>query len=62
MEKEVNVFILKDGPIKVEGEINLILQDGTVLEPKGTTYLCRCGHSNNKPFCDGQHRQKEFKD
>ncbi len=62
MEKEVNVFIIENGPIKIEGEINLILQDGVVLEPKGTTFLCRCGYSNNKPFCDGQHRQKNFQD
>ncbi len=55
--------------VKVMGSGPLILSEGCTIEYKGEIInksgivaLCRCGHSNNKPFCDGSHRVKEFKD
>jgi CDGSH-type Zn-finger protein len=49
------------GPLKLKGNITLIHEDGT-LELANQLALCRCGHSKNKPFCDGQHVDAEFKD
>lgn len=57
----VTIQTLKNGPLIVKGEIQL--QDATgrtipVKEP--TVALCRCGHSANKPFCDGAHQKSGF--
>ena len=48
---------LDNGPLLVKGE-GICIKDGEgnefVTEGE-TTALCRCGQSNNKPFCDGSH-------
>ncbi len=51
---------LKDGPIKVEGVLQLCAADGSVVERKDTMFLCRCGASANKPYCDGAHKAAGF--
>jgi CDGSH-type Zn-finger protein len=43
------------GPIWVRGGIPVISSDGTTYEMRNRVTLCRCGSSNNKPFCDGSH-------
>ena len=74
MEKKIK--ILPGGPYKVEGDIPLknavIVSDEEGHSEswrEGTEYpteagkpyfLCRCGHSKNKPFCDGSHQAKGF--
>ena len=58
---EVKITALKNGPYKVEGEIELFgPDDAPVATKKKTVYLCRCGASANKPFCDGQHSKIGF--
>lgn len=47
-----------NGPYKVEGISTVTLSDGTVTEEKKVMFLCRCGMSANKPFCDGNHSRK----
>lgn len=49
------------GPLKIKGNITLIHEDGTT-ELSNQLTLCRCGQSRNKPFCDDQHIDAEFKD
>ncbi len=49
-----------DGPYKVEGA-KLLNADGDEVESKPTMFLCRCGQSANKPFCDGTHKKVDFK-
>lgn len=58
----VTATFIKNGPLKVEGEFKLVDSSGTTFNlPEGkTAFLCRCGHSSNKPFCDGQHAKQEF--
>ncbi|MDG6997073.1 MAG: CDGSH iron-sulfur domain-containing protein [Nitrososphaerota archaeon] len=40
----------------VENGPNMVMVDGKVF-----IALCRCGHSANKPYCDGSHRRAEFR-
>ncbi|MBI4947127.1 MAG: CDGSH iron-sulfur domain-containing protein [Bacteroidetes bacterium] len=56
----VKVTVLANGPLMVEGTIAVVKVDGTteVKEPKA--FLCRCGHSANKPYCDGAHKKNNF--
>ncbi len=42
--------------VSTENGPNLVMVDGKVF-----TALCRCGHSQKKPFCDGSHRAAEFR-
>jgi CDGSH-type Zn-finger protein len=50
------------GPLWVRGGIEIIGLDGTAWEVRNRVTLCRCGASNNKPFCDGSHASEAFKD
>jgi len=43
------------GPLWVRGGIPVEAADGTIYEVRNRVTLCRCGRSNNKPFCDGKH-------
>jgi CDGSH-type Zn-finger protein len=47
---------LPAGPYEVTGTLDLVDRDGRPIEPPvEQIYLCRCGRSANKPFCDGSH-------
>lgn len=52
---------LPDGPLKVDGGVILVAADGTETEHQDSVYLCRCGHSAKKPFCNGAHKAQGFK-
>ena len=58
---DVQVVPTKNGPYKVTGPIELIDPDGNpVPVPGHTVFLCRCGGSTTKPFCDGTHSKIGF--
>lgn len=48
------------GPIWLRGEITLESVDGSKYETRNRMTLCRCGKSENKPFCDGTHLKVGF--
>lgn len=50
------------GPIWVKGGIRIESADGKSYEIRNRVTLCRCGNSNNKPFCDGTHASSNFND
>jgi len=59
---EARIKTLKDGPYEVKGPVSLV--DANRAEFKlseDPIYLCRCGNSANKPFCDGSHKRVGFK-
>lgn len=51
-----------DGPLKVEGDFEVFGADGTTIKKAAQLWLCRCGKSANKPFCDGTHKKAGFAD
>lgn len=50
------------GPLWIRGRILIESEDGTQYEVRNRVTLCRCGVSNNKPFCNGSHASIKFKD
>jgi len=50
------------GPIWLKGGIPVESSDGTTYEVRNRQTLCRCGRSQNKPFCDGSHIEEDFND
>ncbi len=61
-ESEVTINVLADGPLEVSGPSTIKSSDGSTLKAGDKAYLCRCGHSANKPFCDGSHKREGFSD
>ncbi len=58
---ETLVQALKNGPLLVNGPFRLKDAEGKSIETKSEAVaLCRCGHSANKPFCDGAHQKANF--
>jgi CDGSH-type Zn-finger protein/uncharacterized Fe-S cluster protein YjdI len=51
---------LKDGPLQINGNVELCTGTGRTITRVQETYLCRCGSSANKPFCDGSHAKIGF--
>lgn len=59
---EVTIKVNKNGPFMVEGPFRLVDAEGNEYDTTGKkrVYLCRCGGSVNKPFCDGTHSKIGF--
>ena len=55
------VEVSGDGPLLLKGNCTIRHADGREETKEGVTAFCRCGASNNKPFCDGSHRRTGFK-
>ncbi len=53
---------IANGPLHITGTLELKDGNGELLEKTEELYLCRCGHSENKPYCDGRHKKNNFQD
>ncbi|MEV8467984.1 CDGSH iron-sulfur domain-containing protein [Fluviibacterium sp. DFM31] len=52
----------ENGPLMARGISKMVGPDGAEIAVKPVMALCRCGHSKNKPFCDGSHKDAGFRD
>lgn len=59
MEK-TKITLMPNGPLMVEGNLNIVKLSGETVKDGEKFFLCRCGQSSNKPFCDGTHKKIEF--
>ncbi len=57
---DIIIEIRDNGPLLVKGGAALTDASGNSYETKETLFLCRCGQSDNKPFCDGTHKRRGF--
>ncbi len=59
---DVTITVSENGSYKVEGDVALLDHEGNPIETREGKpfYLCRCGGSTRKPFCDGTHSKIGF--
>ncbi|KAB1197845.1 MULTISPECIES: CDGSH iron-sulfur domain-containing protein [Haloferax] len=60
-DRELSVIPTHDGPLHVEGAFEIVGQDDGSSYHAGDAWLCRCGGSQNKPFCDNTHVKIGFR-
>ena len=58
---ETKVDVLENGPLLIHGTIQVKKSNGAIEEKQKVTAFCRCGASENKPYCDGIHKKIDFK-
>ncbi len=54
--------VIPNGPLIVYGTLTVEDRNGAETVHSKTTAFCRCGHSSNKPYCDGSHIAAHFSD
>jgi uncharacterized Fe-S cluster protein YjdI len=60
MDHAVEIVATENGPLKVAGMCVVKDAAGNVIKEGENVYLCRCGQSAKKPFCDGSHKKIDF--
>ena len=55
------ITAVADGPLHVQGNLEVVTATGRTANRVTETWLCRCGHSAHKPYCDGSHRTAQFR-
>jgi len=59
--EETTIEARHNGPLYVRVQIRILGPGGRLIREDTRLALCRCGHSENKPFCDGTHRRIGFR-
>ena len=62
MADSTDIVVFPNGPLRISGAFVIKDGQGKEFDLSGRTAisLCRCGMSENKPFCDGTHGRKGF--
>lgn len=62
MSDEVIIRVQKNDSYHIKGPVKIIDSDGNpfFITPGAEVWLCRCGNSRTKPFCDGSHKRAGF--
>ncbi|MEZ4903045.1 MAG: (4Fe-4S)-binding protein [Spirosomataceae bacterium] len=60
VENNTVVEMLPNGPLLVYGNLTIKDTQGNQTKKSQITAFCRCGHSGNKPYCDGSHVKAKF--
>lgn len=63
--KKLSIEPIKNGPLKIVNQTeeslkNILFYDSKPLDLEKTAFLCRCGRTNNQPYCDGTHIKYNF--
>lgn len=61
VEAETIAEIMENGPLLVYGNLKIKDAEGNETKKNKVTAFCRCGASENKPYCDGSHKKIDFK-
>lgn len=56
------IVLEADGPLEIRGDLVVVDAEGNEVRRAQKLFLCRCGHSRNKPYCDGSHTRHGFSD
>lgn len=57
---DVKIQARRNGPLIVQGPVDILDSQGEVMRTADQVALCRCGQSAMKPFCDGMHNKSGF--
>lgn len=57
----LTITATKDGPLHLVGNVEILSGTGKTLKRVTETWLCRCGQSKNKPYCDNSHKAAGFR-
>jgi len=60
VEGPLKITVRKNAMLLAQGPMTIMCADGSCTAKRNKAALCRCGHSGNKPFCDGNHKECEF--
>jgi CDGSH-type Zn-finger protein/uncharacterized Fe-S cluster protein YjdI len=60
--RRLSITSTVNGPLLLRGEVEIRSADGETVYRSSKSTLCRCGYSNNKPFCDGSHAEMDWRD
>ena len=59
-EGPLTITVRDNAMLVAKGPMSIICADGNCVAKRNKAALCRCGHSANKPFCDGSHKEHGF--